>query len=249
MAGHSAWKNIKHKKAAADARRGKVWSKCARAIMVAAKIGGADPESNLALRYAIEDARAANMPKATIENAIKKGSGELIGDNYETVMYEGYGPGGAAVLCEILTNNRNRTAGDLRMVFDKNGGKLGAAGSVAYLFTQKGVIALPQSAVTEDRLMELALEAGAEDVKAEGDQWIVTTDVPSYIAVKNALVAAKLEPSSAELTFVPSTTVQLTGDDARKMLKLMDGLDDNDDVQKAHANFEIPDAELASIEG
>ncbi len=248
MAGHSAWKNIKHKKAKSDARKGKIWSKCARAIIVAAKTGGGDPESNLSLRYAIDDARAANMPRLTIEGAVKKGTGNLAGENYESAMYEGYGPGGAAVLIEVLTNNRNRTAGDVRVIFDKNGGKMGAAGSVSYLFAAKGIITLAHTAATEHRLMEIALEAGAEDVKLDGEVWQITTDVPAFIGVKKALETAKIEATAAELGFVPSTTVTLTGDNAKKMMVLIDALEDNDDVQKVHANFEIPDADLATIE-
>jgi YebC/PmpR family DNA-binding regulatory protein len=248
MAGHSAWKNIKHKKARSDARKGKIWSKCARAIIVAAKNGGGDPDSNVALRCAIDDAKAGNMPKATIENAIKKGTGEVTGENYEAVMYEGYGPGGVALLIEVLTNNRNRTAGDVRVIFDKHGGNLGAAGSVSYLFASRGVILVDKESAGEDRVMEIALEAGAEDVTDQGEAWQVTTEPAKFRSVREALAATGIEPVSAELTMVPSTTVEVTGETARRVVALMDALEDNDDVQKVHANFDIPQTELATLE-
>lgn len=248
MAGHSAWKNIKHKKARSDARKGKIWSKCARAIIVAAKNGGGDPDSNVTLRYAIDDAKAANMPKATIENAIKKGTGELTGENYEAIAYEGYGPGGVAMLIEVLTNNRNRTAGDLRLIFDKHGGNLGTAGSVSYLFSGKGVVTIAKEAAREERLMEIVLEAGAEDVTDGGEAWQVTTEPATFRAVKDALAAAGIEPIDAELTMAPSTTVEVTGETARKVLALIEALEDNEDVQKVHANYDIPEEELAAIQ-
>mgnify|MGYP002624216677 CR=1 FL=1 len=247
MAGHSAWKNIKHKKAAADAKRGKMWSKCARAIIIAAKNGGGDPASNLTLRYAIDDAKAVNMPKDTIEKAIKKGTGELAGEQLENVMYEGYGPGGAAVVVEILTDNRNRTAGDIRLIFDKGGGELGKTGCVAYIFSPKGQIIVAKDAVEEDKLMEIVLEAGAEDVVDAGDAWQVITPVPDFIAVRQAIEAASIAVLSAELTQIPSTTVTCTGETAEKVFKLVEALEDNDDVQKVHANFEIPEEELAKL--
>lgn len=248
MAGHSRWKNIKHKKAASDAKRGKLWSKCARAIIVAAKNGGGDPDTNLTLRYAIDDAKAANMPKATIENAIRKGTGEGGGENYEAVMYEGYGPGGVAILLEVLTDNRNRTASDVRTVFGKGGGNLGAAGSVAYMFSQKGRIILDKSAASEEQLMELALEAGAEDVQADGEAWVVLTEPAAFRAVKDALEGADIAVDDAELAFIPANTVEVSGETARKLLNLIDQLEDNDDVQKVHANYSIPEEELASLE-
>ncbi len=247
MAGHSAWKNIKHRKAAVDAKRGKVWSKCARAIIVAARNGGGDPDSNVPLRCAIEDARANNMPRATIENAIKKGTGALGTEDYEAATYEGYGPGGVAMLIEILTNNRNRTAGDIRVIFDKYGGNLAAAGSVSYLFGLKGLIRLPKQAACEERVMELALEAGAEDITDAGEDWEVLTEVADFQKVRSALTAAGLELRSAELTRIPSNTVQCTGELARKVLALIEAIEDNDDVQKVHANIEIPDSELAAM--
>jgi len=248
MAGHSAWKNIKHKKAKSDARKGKIWSKCARAIIVAAKNGGGDPDSNTTLRYAIDDAKAANMPKATIENAIKKGTGELTGDDYEAVAYEGYGPGGVAMLIDVLTNNRNRTAGDVRLIFEKHGGNLGAAGSVSYLFSAKGVITVPKAAVAEERLMELAVEAGAEDVTDDGEVWVITAEPPAFRGVRDALLAAGIDPAEAELAMVPSNTVEVSGETARRVLTLIEALEDNEDVQKVHANYDIPEQELAALE-
>jgi YebC/PmpR family DNA-binding regulatory protein len=247
MAGHSAWKNIKHKKAAADARRGKAWSKCARAIIVAAKNGGGDPDANLALRYAILDAKAANMPKDTIEKAIKKGTGELAGESLESAVYEGYGPGGVALLIEILTDNRNRTAGEVRMILDKNGGKLGASGCVAYLFSPKGQILVPAGAIEEDALMTLALDAGAEDIAAAGESWLITTGPADLLKVRQALEAANLAIESAELVQLPSTSVKCDGETAEKVIKLIEALEENDDVQKVHANFEIPEAEMAKL--
>ncbi|MEX0775363.1 MAG: YebC/PmpR family DNA-binding transcriptional regulator [Phycisphaeraceae bacterium] len=247
MAGHSAWKNIRHKKAAADAKRGKAWSKCARAIIVAAKSGG-DPEANLGLRYAIDDAKSVNMPKDTIEKAIKKGTGELQGESYESAMYEGYGPNGVAMLLEILTDNRNRTAGEVRRIFDKHGGNLGATGCVAYLFAPRGQVLVNKSAAEEEQVILAALDAGAEDVQDAGDAWAVLCEVPAFIAVRKAIEAAGIAIESAELTMMPSTTVQLTGEAAQKTLQLVDALEEHDDVQKVHANFEIPDGELASLE-
>jgi YebC/PmpR family DNA-binding regulatory protein len=249
MAGHSRWANIKHKKAKSDARRGKLWSKCAKAIIVAAKNGGGDPAANLTLRYAVDDAKAANMPKDTIEKAIKKGTGELGGENYESAMYEGYGPGGVAIMLEILTDNRNRTAGEVRKIFERAGGNLGASGCVAYNFAARGQIFLPKSAGDEDTIMTAALEAGALDVKDSDDTWLVLTEPTEFVAVRSALESAKFAIESAGLTMVPNMTVTCTGDDAKKILNLVDQLEDHDDVQKVHANFEIPDAELAALEG
>jgi YebC/PmpR family DNA-binding regulatory protein len=246
MAGHSAWKNIKHRKAAVDAKRGKMWSRCARVIIVAARTGGGDPTSNLALRYAIEDAKSYNMPKDTIEKAIKKGTGELASENIEAAMYEGYAHG-VAFLIEILTDNRNRTAGDIRMIFDKHGGPLGKSGSVAYLFSPKGQIIVPRAAADEDQVMSIALDAGAEDVVDQGESWQVLTAPGDFIKVRQALEKAQLKAESAELTQVPSNTITVTGENAAKVLKIIEALDDNDDVQKVHANFEIPEEEMARM--
>lgn len=248
MAGHSAWKNIKHRKAAVDARRGKMWSKSAKLIIVAAKNGGGDPTTNLSLRYAIEDARAVNMPRDTIEKAIKKGTGELVGENYESAMYEGYGPGGIAFLCEILTDNRNRTAPDLKRIFDKNGGAMGSAGCVSYMFHSKGQIVVAKSAIDEDALMTLVLDAGAEDVASEGDHWLVTTEPSAFIPVRTALEKAKLTLDSAAINMVPNMTVPVSGEAAKSVLQLIDALEDNDDVQKVHVNADFDAAELEQLQ-
>lgn len=252
MAGHSKWHNIKHRKAAVDAKRGKIWTKCAKAIMVAAKNGGPDPETNLALRYAIDEARYANMPRDTIERNIKKGAGEIGGEDWETIRYEGYGAGGVAVVVEALTNNRTRTAVEVRNAFSKYGGNLGTTGCVSYMFAAKGVITLPGS-TPEDALMEAALEAGAEDVKAPeggegGGDWQVYTAPTSLHAVRDALEKAGLTVTDARLDNIPTTTVEVTGDTARSVVKLVEALEDNDDVQKVYANFDIPDSELAALE-
>ncbi|MCC7145449.1 MAG: YebC/PmpR family DNA-binding transcriptional regulator [Phycisphaeraceae bacterium] len=248
MAGHSAWKNIKHKKAAIDAKRGKVWSKCARAIIVAAKAGGGDPDSNLTLRYAIDDAKSQNMPKDTIEKAIKKGTGELGAESYESAMYEGYGPGGVAFLLEILTNNRNRTAGEIRQIFERANGNLGASGCVAYMFAAKGLIIVLKSAAAEDKLMELALDAGAQDVQDAGEAWQVICEPTDFVRLRQALEKAGIALESAGLTQLPNLTVTCTGETARKTLALIDALEDHDDVQKVHANYDIPEADLAALQ-
>jgi YebC/PmpR family DNA-binding regulatory protein len=248
MAGHSKWANIKHKKARNDAKRGKVWSKCARAIIVAAKAGGGDPAMNLTLRYAMDEARAENMPKDTIANAVRKGSGSTGGADYESITYEGYGPNGVAVLLEILTDNRNRTAPDIKRTFDKHGGKLGTNGCVAYIFHAKGTAMIPKTAAEEEAVMDIALDAGAEDVIDADDAWQVLCDPSDFIAVRSAIEAAELALESARITMIPDTTVTCTGKDARRVLALVEALDDHDDVQKVHANFDIPDEDLAALE-
>ena len=248
MAGHSHWANIAHKKSVIDAKRGKLWSKLARAIIVAAKEGGGDPAMNLKLRYAINDAKAVSMPKDNIERAVKKGTGELDGGNIEQTLYEGYGPGGVAVLCEIYTDNRNRTAPEIRKIFEIAGGKLGATGCVAWMFDRKGVVRINRDAVDEDALMELALEAGADDVRVDGDQYEVISEPDAFANVTAALEAANISTESTELMRLPKDTVDVTGDDARRVLKLMEALDDHDDVQNVSANFNIPDEVMAEIE-
>lgn len=248
MAGHSHWAGIKHKKALIDNKRGKVWSKLARAIIVAAKAGGGDPDTNLRLRYAINDAKAVSMPKDNIERALKKGSGELEGGNLEEVLYEGYGPGGVAVLCEILTDNRNRTAPEVKKIFEIAGGKLGATGCVAWMFERKGVIVIDAQQTDEETLLELAMESGAEDVKAEGEQFQVICDPDSFMAVQEAIQKAEIATVAIDLSRLPNDTVDLDADTARKVLKLMDQLDDHDDVQKVAANFNIPDEVMAALE-
>ncbi len=248
MAGHSKWANIKHRKGRQDAKRSKVWSKCSRAIIVAAKNGGGDPTMNLTLRYAIDEAKSENMPKDTIENAIKKGTGDLEGINYEEVVYEGYGPNGVAILLDILTDNRNRTAGEVRKIFERGNGNLGTTGCVAYIFSSKGQIYIDRANVEEEKLMDLALEAGAEDVVDEGEAWQVVCEPGAFIAVREAIEGAGIEVASAGVTMIPNNTVECTGDDARKVLTLIDNLEDHDDVQKVHTNADIPDEELAAIE-
>ena len=248
MAGHSKWANIKHRKARQDAKRGTLWSKCARAIIVAAKNGGPDPDSNLTLRYAIDEAKAANMPKDTIENAIKKGSGDAGGANYENTVYEGYGPGGVAVMLEILTDNRNRTAGEVRKIFEKGSGNLGTTGCVAYNFQPRGQIFVSKNDTDEETLMQTVLEAGADDIADDGESWQILTDPGDYLAVKDAVDQASIVIESSSVAQVPNNTVTTTGNDARKLLRLVETLEDHDDVQKVYANFEIPDDEMAALQ-
>ena len=248
MAGHSHWANIARKKAVVDAKRGKLWSKLAKAIIVAAKHGGGDPDANLRLRYAIDAAKAVSMPKDNIQRAIKTGTGEFKGGDLEESLYEGYAAGGVAVLCEILTDNKNRTAPEIRKIFEICGGKLGGTGCVAYLFERKGVIRLPLAACDEDRVMELALEAGADDVKRADDQWEIVCDPAAMSGVLDALKAAALEPASNEMARIPTNTVDVDDvETARKVLNLRERLDDHDDVQSVAANFSIPDAALAEL--
>ncbi|HMO86548.1 MAG TPA: YebC/PmpR family DNA-binding transcriptional regulator [Lacipirellulaceae bacterium] len=247
MAGHSHWANIAHKKSLIDSRRGKLWSKLARAIIVAAKEGGGDPVTNLKLRYAINDAKAVSMPKDNIERAIKKGTGELEGGNLEQALYEGYGPGGVAVLCEIYTDNRNRTAPEVRKIFELAGGKLGATGCVAWMFDRKGLARVARTKIDENSLMELALEAGADDVRVAGETYEIIAEPEAFGAVTSALEGAGIELDGTELTRLPKDTVAVTGDDARKVLKLVEALDDHDDVQSVAANFNIPDEALAEL--
>ncbi len=238
MARHSHWANIKHKKAKSDAKRGKLWGKCAKAIMVAARHGLPDPNANLALRYAVEEAKAANMPRDTIERAIKKGSGEIGGEDWQEVRYEAFGPGGVAIIIDALTNNRTRTVGDVRMYLTKYGGNLGATGAVGYMFEQKGRITLDADAATEDQLMAIAIDAGAEDVSLDDALWTVLTAPADYIAVKEAIDKAKLKIESAELAMLPTMLTELAGDNLAKCVKLIDALEDNDDVQKVYTNLD-----------
>jgi YebC/PmpR family DNA-binding regulatory protein len=248
MAGHSHWANIARKKSLIDAKRGKLWSKLAKAIIVAAKHGGADPDANLRLRYAIDAAKAVSMPKDNIQRAIKTGTGELKGGDLEESLYEGYGAGGVAVLCEILTDNKNRTAPEIRKIFEMCGGKLGGTGCVAYLFERKGLVRVPQASCSEDRLMEIALEAGADDVKLAGDRWEVTCEPAVMAAVADAVRQAGLEVDASEIVRIPTNTVAVDDvETARKVLDLMERLDDHDDVQSVAANFSIPDEAMAQL--
>jgi len=247
MAGHSHWAGIKHKKAVIDNKRGKLWSKCSKAIIVAAKLGGGDPDLNPRLRLAVADAKAANMPNDTIARAIKKGTGELDGGNVDEILYEGYGPGGVAVLCDILTDNRNRTAPEIRKVFEVNGGKLGATNCVAYLFERKGLFIFSADSASEEKLIEIALEAGAEDIQHAGDNLEVLCQPDVFSAVSDAFDAAELTPESKEIARIPTNTIELDLDGARKVLRLLELLDDHDDVQSVSANFDIPDEVMAEL--
>src|SRR4051812_34249652 len=241
MAGHSHWSKIKRAKGATDAKRGKIWSKIARKIIIAAKNGG-DPRDNLNLRYTIDEAKAANMPRDTIEKAIMKGTGELGAENYENVTYEAYAPGGVAMMIEGLTNNPSRTAPDLRSILEKAGGNLATRGAVAFQFTKQGVITIKSDAVDEDKLMELALEAGAEDVRDEGEVFEVITSPLLFIKVREAVSAANIPVEAAEITNLPNSTVALGGEAAQKLLRLVEALEDNDDVQNVSHNAEIPES-------
>ncbi|MCD4688777.1 MAG: YebC/PmpR family DNA-binding transcriptional regulator [Desulfuromonadaceae bacterium] len=248
MAGHSKWANIKHRKGAQDAKRGKVFTKLIKEITVAAKLGGGDLEINPRLRTAVDKAKAGNMPKDTIERAVKKGSGDLDGVNYEEGTFEGYGPGGAAVIVEFMTDNRTRTVADVRFIFNKHNGSLGVNGSVAFLFDRKGLIVFDEEQ-DFDTLFEIALEAGAEDVKDEGDGYEIITEPGTFIEVREALAAQGLQWQSAEITMIPQTTAQLEGKQAEQMLKMMDKLEDNDDVQNVYSNFDISEEELDNFMG
>ncbi len=241
MAGHSHSANIAHRKGLVDTKRGKLFSKLCRAIFVAARNGGGDPDSNLRLRYAIDKARLYSCPKENIERSIKKGTGELGAENYEEVIYEGYGPGGVAVLCEVLTDNRNRTAGDLRKAFEVCGGNLGATGCVSYLFNFKGLFVIDAKHVIEERLMEIALEAGADDVEMIDDYYEVTCDPKVFESVRQALEDAKIATESAETSYIPTTYIDLDAENGKKMLKLRDLLEENDDVQNVYANDNLPE--------
>ena len=247
MSGHSHWAKIKRAKASTDARRGRVWSKLAKRIIVAARDGGGNPDDNLTLRYAIDDAKAANMPNDTIDRAIKKGTGELGGQHYEQVAYEGYGPGGVAFMIECLTDNRNRTAPEMRKAFERAGGQLGATNCVGWMFERKGAFVVSGEQADEDTLMELALEAGADDVAAEADLFEITCDVAAFGAVKGALAERGIETISGELGMVPTNRVTVDADKARQVLRLMEALEDHDDVQNVYANFDIPEDVLAGL--
>lgn len=248
MAGHSHWANIVHKKGAADKKRAKLFSKLSRAIIVAAKNGGGDPDMNLRLRYAIDKARQASMPKDNIERAIKKGTGESGGDNFDEVLYEGYGPGGVAVMVDILTDNRNRTSGEVRKIFERAGGSLGTSGCVAYLFDRKGLFSIPASEIEEDELMTLALEAGADDLKREGDAFEITCDPSAFSDVEAMLERHKIPMNVAEVTNLPQTQVEVDLETGKKIVWLMETLDDHDDIQNVYSNADFSDELMAAIE-
>jgi len=251
VSGHSKWSTIKHKKGAADAKRGQLFTKLTRALIVAAKEGGGDPAGNLALQNAIEKARSYSMPKDTIERAIARGSGaDADASQFETIVYEGYGPSGVAVIVEALTDNRNRTAGEVRNVFTKNDGNLGGSGAVAWLFERHGVVVVEAQGVDEDELMLAAAEGGADDVELDGSTFEITCAPDSLASVREAVEAAGFTVESAELTMIPKTTVEVTDEnDAKKVLRLIDQLEENDDVQDVYANFDIPERVLEAVAG
>jgi YebC/PmpR family DNA-binding regulatory protein len=244
MSGHSKWSSIKHKKGAADAKRGKVFSKLAKEITVVAKQGGGDLDSNAKLRMLVQKAKEANMPGDNIDRAIKKGTGELPGVSYESIQYEGYGPAGVAVLVEALTENKNRTTAEVRNIFERKHGSLAGQGSVGWQFSKKGYMTLKKTEAEEDRLMEVAVEAGADDIKSDGDLFEVTCDPKDFEKVKKAIDDAKISLQTHEVTMIPSSTVKVKGPDAKKVLDLVDSLEDLEDVQHVYANFDIPDDEL-----
>ncbi|MBI4718888.1 MAG: YebC/PmpR family DNA-binding transcriptional regulator [Planctomycetes bacterium] len=247
MSGHSKWSTIKHKKAVIDARRGRSWGKLARAVTMAAKIGGGSPDDNPRLRLAIDKAKAENMPKDTIEKAVKKGTGELAGESFEEILYEGYAPGGVAVMCKCSTDNRNRTAGEIRKLFERHGGNLGATNCVAFQFSQKGVILVAGESATEDRLMELALEAGADDVSSSQLVHEITCNPESFDAVRKSLTDAGIPIQSADLSMVAANLITLDLATARKVMRLIDGLEEHDDVDAVYSNSDVPDEVIAAL--
>jgi YebC/PmpR family DNA-binding regulatory protein len=244
MSGHSKWHSIKHKKGALDAKRGKLFTKLIKELTIAARTGGGDPNQSPRLRKAVNDAKAANMPNDTIDRAIKRGTGELEGVNYEEITYEGYGPGGVAVMVNATTDNRNRTVSELRHLFSKNSGNLGESGSVAWMFNKKGQIIVDATLKGEDEMMEIALEAGAEDMQNDGESYQILTAPEDFHSVLDAIKNKGVEPISSEIAMIPQNTIKLDGAQATQMLKLYDTLDDHDDVQSVYANFEIDDAVL-----
>jgi YebC/PmpR family DNA-binding regulatory protein len=248
MAGHSKWANIRHRKERQDKKKGKVWSKCSKAIMAAARAGGPDPDTNLSLRYAIDEAKYANMPKDTIQRAIDKGAGASGGEDWAEVSYEGYGPGGVAVIIDALTDNRNRTVTDLRTIFKKVGCSLATTGAVSFQFQTKGTIVL-DGTYDEEKVMECALEAGAEDVQApeEGGAWTIMTEPTAFQIVKEAIEAAGMKILEARIAKIPNETQTIRGDDARKLVAFLDALEDNDDVQNVYSNADIPSDELEKM--
>ncbi|CAK9040459.1 Probable transcriptional regulatory protein Nther_1800 [Durusdinium trenchii] len=247
MAGHSHWANIAHKKGRIDKKRGALFGKLSRAIIVAARRGGGDPAMNLALRYAIDKARKNSMPKDNIERAVKKGCGEAGDADFEEITYEGYGAAGVAILCDALTENRNRTAGEVRKTFEVHGGNLGATGCVGWMFERKGQFFVPREAIDEEQLFELALEAGADDVKLDGESYEILSSVETFQQVADALQEHGIEPDSAELVRIPENTVDLDANDGRKVLKLLDALEENEDIQSVTANFNIADDVMAAL--
>ncbi len=246
MSGHSKWATIKHKKGALDAKRGKMFTRLIKEITVAAKQGGGDPDGNPRLRTAILAAKAENMPADNIKRATQRGTGEIEGLSYEEITFEGYGPGGVAVMVDVLTDNRNRAVSEVRHAFSKNGGNLGESGSVGYMFAKKGVLTLPKSAADEDKLTELVLESGAEDLSDQGEHWEIVTGPKEFEAVRDAVTKAGLKPEHAEVSMVPSTYQKLEGAQANAMLRLLDVLEDLDDTQNVYSNFDFDEAVVAA---
>ncbi len=247
MSGHSKWATTKHKKAAIDAKRGKIFTKIGKEIIVAAKLGGGDVNGNPRLRTAVAKAKAVSMPADNIKRAIQRGTGELEGASYEEVTYEGYGPGGVAVIVEVMTDNRNRTVSEIRNIFSKGGGNMGEAGCVAWMFNKKGYLVVGKAKSDEDKLMSLALDAGAEDMQAEDDNFVITTAPNDFEKVKKAIEDAGVPLDAAEITMLPQTYVKLEGKEAQQMLRLVESLEDNDDVQNVYANFDIPEEILSAV--
>lgn len=246
MSGHSKWHSIKHKKGATDAKRGKLFTKFIKEITVAARTGGGDPDANARLRKAILDAKAGNMPNDTIDRAVRRGTGAEEGVNYEEITYEGYGPGGVAILIEAVTDNRNRTVAEIRHMLSKNGGNLGEAGSVGWLFEKKGYIVVDKTAKPEDELFEIAIDAGADDLRDDEDNFEIITSPENFEGVQSAIKSAGIEPQMAEVSMVPQNYVKLEGGNAQQMLRLMETIEDHDDVQKVYANFDIDEADMAA---
>ena len=246
MSGHSKWATIKHKKGALDAKRGKIFTRLIKEIMVASKAGGGDPDGNPRLRTAIAAAKAENMPNDNIARAIKRGTGEIEGAQYEDITFEGYGPGGVAVIVDVLTDNRNRAVSEVRHAFSKNGGNLGESGSVGYMFSKKGLIIVDKKAANEDKLTEIVLDAGADDLSDDGDYWEITTTPKDFEAVRDALTKAGIKPENAEVTMLPTTYQKLEGTQANAMQRLLDTLDDLDDTQNVYSNFESDEAAVTA---
>lgn len=244
MSGHSKWHTIKHKKGAADAKRGKVFTRIIKELTVAARNGGGDPGSNPRLRTIIADAKAVNMPADNIKKAIQRGTGELPGVTYEEITYEGYGPGGAALIIETMTDNKNRTVGELRHLLEKNNGNLGAANSVAWMFAKKGYIVVDKASAAEETLLNAALEAGADDMRDDGDTWEILTEPSAFEAVRDAVKGLSLEPATAQVAMLPQNYVKLEGKEASQMVRLMEALEDHDDVQHVWSNFDIEEKEI-----
>ena len=241
MSGHSKWSSIKYKKAAVDSKRGKIFTRIIKEITVAAREGGSNQDTNPRLRAAVANAKGQNMPNDTIERGIKRGTGQLPGVTYEEITYEGYGPKGVAIIVEVVTDNRNRSTADLRFILSKHGGNMGERGSVSWMFDKKGLIVVDKENADEDELMMIALEAGAEDIKTEGDSFEIITDPADFESVKNAIDEAEIETDLAEISMIPQTTVKLDGEDAVQLLKIMEGLEEHEDVQNVYSNFDIPD--------